>query len=223
MDLKNYEKILSVKTVGEAFAQDTVNIINNDFQNSPSYKNALVNGVEEDILLKFTKNFNKREIFFRPLKMFAKGTYVELDGKTYMVMEFIPNPIYPKAQITMCNDTLRWKGSDDSIIEYRCVIEGVGLSIDSDKPTDNERFITKSDGELDVYIPYNSDTKGIEVEQRFIFDGSAYDVLSIDKLTNVIDGQGIIKLTIKSTLKTDSDNIEDGVADDSSNSGWSGW
>jgi hypothetical protein len=217
MDLTLYEKRLNATSVSEAYKLDTINYINDIFAESPSYKQVLVDGVQKDCIISHTDNSNELELLFRPQEILNKGMYVEIDADTYMITDFIPNEIYPKAQVELCNSSLKWRDSSGNLFEYKCIVKGTVY-----KDEINKQIFT-SDSELTVLVQYNNDTKNIKPNQRFIFNEMAFDVQSIDTITNVYNGVGYIKLVVKFTSISQSDDLVNGVADDSGNSGWGAW
>jgi hypothetical protein len=221
MDLTKYKRRLGATSVSEAFINDTIAIINADFTNAPSYRVIKLNGVDEDCTFNLTKESNKREILLRPRKTIEKGMYVLLDTDIYIVTECVPNEIYPKAEIVLCNNTLRWRDTLNVLKQYSCIIKGDSISINGDV-TGDKRLVMDSMAELKIVVPYNDETKTIEPTQRFVFDGQAFDVTGIDRITDVYKDKGLITLTVKATAKTDTDDVATGVADDSGNSNWGG-
>lgn len=224
MDLSRYTKLLGTSSLSEAFINDTADIINMNFHDNPSYKRIKIDGKDSDCTVGHTKKSTDLTIFLRPYEKPNKGMYIELEEKTYIAIDYTPNIVYPKVQIRLCNNVLKWVNEEGILKEYKCIVEGLNLEVSEGLGNrDNQRLVLTSSAELNVVVQYNDDTKNIDIGQRFIFDGNAYTVNAIDKLSNVENGKGIIILTIKSTGKTDTDNVNDGVADDTGNSGWGGW
>jgi hypothetical protein len=221
MDLTKYKKRLGATSMSEAYVNDTIAIINADFTNAPSYRQIQLNGVDEDCTFNLTKESNKREILLRPRTIIKKGMYVQLESNDYIVTECVPNEIYPKAEIVLCNNTLRWRDTLNVLKQYSCIIKGDSISINNDN-TGDKRLVIDSIAELKVIVPYNDDTKTIEPTQRFVFDGNAFDVTGIDRMTDVFKDEGLIILTVKATAMTDTDDVVTNVADDSGNSNWGG-
>lgn len=224
MDLSKYTNLLGVNSLSEAFINDTADIIDTNFHYNPSYKRIKIDGEDKDCTVGHTKKSTDLTIFLRPYEKPNKGMYIELEERTYIAIDYTPNIVYPKVQIRLCNNVLKWVNEEGVLKEYKCIVEGLSLEVSEGSGNkDNQRLVLTSSAELNVVVQYNDDTKNIDIGQRFIFDGNAYTVNAIDKLSNVENGKGIIIFTIKSTGKTDTDNVNDGVADDTGNSGWGGW
>lgn len=218
MDLSLYEaKLNGAKTLTEGFLSNSEAIINESFSEAFSYRNIQINGVDDDCVFKRTKKSTKLEILLRPYRKITKGMYITFESNNYMVMDFVPNELYPKGEIELCNNTLRWRDDFNNLKEYNCIIKGDSYQINDDD------FITMSNAELALYVPSNDDTNSIKASQRFIFGKLAFEVSEIDSFTNIVNGVGYIEMKLKSTSKADTDDTDTGVADETGNSGWGDW
>lgn len=218
MDITLYEaKLNGAKTIAEGFLSNSEAVINESFSEAISYRRIQINGVDDDCVFKRTKKSTKLEIVLRPYKVINKGMYITFESNDYMVIDFVPNELYPKGEIELCNNTLRWRDDFNNLMEYNCILKGDSYKINDDD------FITMSDAELILYVPFNDDTDRITVTQRFVFGKFAFEVAEIDSFTNVVNGVGYIEMKLRSTSKTDSDDIDTGIADETGNSGWGDW
>lgn len=223
LDLTGYALRINAKTTGEAFVNGTVELVNSTFESNPSYEKILYNQSESDCLYRLHKyQSNIMYITLRPLTEVNKGDYVEFRGKTYLVDDFTPNDIYPKAEIIHCNNTLRWKDAFGSTFEFPCVLSGNTLVLDDAKYSNSNRFVLRSDSTINAKIAYNDSTKNIYPTQRFIINNKVFDVTTINDL-EVVDGKGFLELSLTSTAKSNTDDLDNSIADDSGDSGWSGW
>lgn len=221
MDLSQYESRLGgATTLAEGFLNTTATVANENFSKPMSYRKVLIDSVEADCQFKRGKKSNAVTITLRPYTKVFKGMYVFFEGKNYLVKDFTPNEIFPKCEIEMCNNTLRWR-DDFGLKEYWCVVKGDSFEVDDDKS------IIISDSELTVTVPYNDDTSSILPDQRFVFGKFAYSVSSVNSLSDTIlvDGKivGLMTLRLASSETTDTDDTDTGVADDKGNSGWGDW
>lgn len=219
MDLSLYQKMIGENNsnVTQAFINDSAVHMNDLFSKSPSYRKIFINGVESDGVFR-RKKFNQVNFLFRPFQLVDIGSYIDLEGRTYIVQDFIENEIYPKAHTSLCNRFLRWRDKQGDIQEFQCLMQGTTYKEDQG----GNKIIYHSNGELTVQVQYNTYTKTIKPLMRFIFDETVYEVSSID-LTNVYEDKGVLKLVLKFTNTADTDDKEKQVADDSGNSGWSAW
>lgn len=218
MDLTLYQKMIGATntSVTQAYINDTIAHVNDIFGKSPTFKQIEIDGVQTDCILNHTKKSTVLDLLFRPQSVLNKGMYALIGADTYMITEFIPNEIYPKATLELCNSILKWKDSLGDIKEFKCIVKSDTYNSESD------RQVYISDSELYVMVQYNDDTKKIKPTQRFIFSDRAYEVIQTDVVTNVYNDVGYIKLGVKSVGITTTDDKTNQVADSSGNSGWEG-
>ncbi|MGG4105152.1 hypothetical protein AAXB25_14645 [Paenibacillus lautus] len=218
MDLTLYQKMIGANNsnITQAYINDTILHVNDMFSKSPSYRQVLIDGVEADCIINRKKS-HQMDLLLRPNSLIDAGAYVELNQNTFIVLDFIDNEVYPKANVSLCNRSLRWKDGSE-IKEYKCSVKGTTY-----EENDDTQIIYNSDGKLTVHVQYNNDTKTIKPQMRFVFDESVYEVYSIDSTSSVYDGKGVLKLVLKFTNTTDTDDKDNQIADDSGNSGWGDW
>lgn len=218
MDLTLYQKMIGAnKSVTQAYVNDTISHVNDMFSNSPSFNRISLDGVDIDCILSHTKKSTVKELLLRPMTILNKGCYALIGSDTYIVNEFVPNEIYPKANLELCNSDLRWKDQSGNIHSYKCVVKASSFS----ETDDRQASILQS--ELVVLVQYNDNTKSVRPSQRFIFGDNAYEVTTIDSVTNVYKGVGVIEFIVKFTSTSVTDDLGGQVADDSGNSGWGEW
>lgn len=218
MDLALYSKMIGANNsnITQAYINDTILHVNDMFEKSPSFKIMDFDGVPTDVIINHKKS-NLLDILLRPRSILNKGIYASFEGDSYLITEFVKNEIYPKATIELCNASIKWK-SNDSVYEFKCIIKGNSYEKDGGSP-----LIATSESEISILVQYNNETKTIKPSQRFIFGNSAYEVVSIDEVTNVYNEKGILKLGIRYASATDTDDKENQIADSSGNSGWGEW
>lgn len=218
MDLTLYQKIVGVSTsTPNAYVNDTITHVNGMFNQSPSFKKIKIDGVEKDCILSHTKKANVLDLLFRPKSVLNRGIYVTVDADTYLITEFVPNEIYPKAVVELCNESLKWKDALGNVLEHKCVIKARTFT------EIEERQVMIGQEELIVLVQYNRDTKTIIPTQRFILGDQTYEMLTIDDVTQIYNGVGIMQCTVKLSSTADSDDVVNKIADDSGNSNWGGW
>lgn len=108
--------------------------------------------------------------------------------------------IYP------CNYLLKWvdiKGKADR--ESYCVVEDATMYTDGIK---EETVIKYQDQMIKIVIPSSVEINKFTEDQRLYVDGKFYVITSVNRLT-----KGITRLTAVSTLKSEYDNEELGIAD----------
>lgn len=219
MNISLYEKELGASTIPEALTNGSIAYVNGIFDKSPSYKKVFVDGLETEVWLNHTKKYNELGVLFRPLTIFNRGSYVESNQDVYMLTEFIQNEIYPKGKLELCNSNLKWKDESQVLQDYKCIVKGSFY----DEEEVAENLIIGSKAELKIIVQYNDNTKKIIPKQRFVFEGNAYEVATIDSISKVYLDSGLIELGVNFVSLTSTDDTTDDVADESGNSGWGDW
>jgi hypothetical protein len=217
MDLTLYKKVLGSNSVAQGYIKDTILHVNDSFSKSPSFRQVEINGEMIDAIVSQVKKSTEIEFLFRPQTKFDKGVYVSIGQDIYLIKDFLPNEIYPKAKAELCNSSLKWRSSAGDLLEYKCVVKSSSFG----ERTERQAFILHS--ELIVLVQYNDDTKTIKPTQRFIFGGHVYEVTTIDSVTDVYNDKGIVELIVKFASSSSTDDIDNQIPDDSGNSGWGEW
>jgi hypothetical protein len=219
MDLSKYEKTIGYSSISESHIGSTIQNVNEYINNSPNLATVIVQSVEVECVINNSKKFGEKNILFRPQTKIDVGDYIGYNEETYLTMNTVPSEIYPKAEVKICNKSLKWN-LNSILVEYPCVVSGEVYKEDT---TTEDSLVITHDADLVVYVQYNSQTTQIKPKQRFVFNGYAFEVDGIDSVSKVFSEKGLIKLELNSVSISDSDNTTDEIADDSSNSGWGGW
>lgn len=196
-------------SINESMKQDTINTINELFANSPSYKEINIGYSSVDVRLSSTDKSDVRVIYFRPQEIYYVGDYAEMEDGFWIISEFDNNELYPKALIQKCNHVIKWKDSQDNLFSFNCIATSEDFNVTEHK------YISLTNGEARVFVQYNTSTKNIVLQQRFIFNGSVFEVVGIDKLTKVVSENGIINLIMRLTISNDKDDFTNSIADNS--------
>jgi hypothetical protein len=201
----------------------TKEVINNSFADSPTYKVVIIDGSDVESRLISGDSSTEKELLFRPEFMTYKGALVDIDGVHWMVKEIDHDGVKPKAQITKCNQVLKWNNADVTY-EVPCIVEdGTKFGLQHDE------YLVTAKGELRVLVTYNSITKEIKEQFRFIIRERAYQVVGINDLTHIDNDKGYLQLVIALDTKTSGDDLTNNVADNSqvnvseNSDNWSRW
>jgi hypothetical protein len=215
MDFDVYKRRLENTTsASEALISATKRQIQSMFSESPLFQNVKVDGKDDKGVRVSFESENERQLLFKPDDSILKGQTVKISDGTWLVTEFSPDIIYPKAIVTLCNQTLKWK-SDTATYEYLVVAKGKGYKLNE---IDEEVKII--DGDVLVQIKYDSITKEITETDRFIVGGRAYEVSGIDSVTNIVNDIGFLEITLNLTFTSSTDDIANKIAGETS--GWVG-
>jgi hypothetical protein len=214
MDLEVYKRKLGANSSSEALMNASIEQIKSMFKESPLYKVILLDGVSKGVRVNFEKE-NERQLLLQPQGSAVKGTIADFDGHKWLVTKVKPDIVYPKAQVVLCNQVVKW---NDGTTTHEYPSVAIGKSYDLDEAKD---YMNIPEGQVVAQIPYNSNTKTIKIGQRFLLGDKAYEVIGIDDITNILNGTGIIVATLEITSKADTDDAVNKVADNNT-SGWGG-
>lgn len=216
MDLEAYKRRLGTSSSSEALVNASIQQIKSMFKESPLFKTILLDGQSMGVRVNYEKE-NERELLLQPEESTSKGAIANFDGSNWLVAEFKSDIVYPKAKVVLCNQVIKWSDTTGSF-EYPCITRGK-----TTYDLKEGKYMSLPEGDITVQLPYNSNTKSIKEGQRFIFADKAYEVVGVDNLSQVINGAGILQLTLERTSKSESDDTSTDVADNSTNtSGWGG-
>jgi len=141
---------------------------------------------------------------------FSKGDYIHVtyggETTTWLLTTLDLTSLYNvNGRLEQCNNTLKWRDSNDKLRSYPCVIQD---EIREDR-TKSNKMITLPDGYVNVYVQNNVYTQELTVNKRFIFNGSAYQIRSI---VNYAD-TGLIKyVMLKDTDNSELDDLTNNIA-----------
>jgi len=143
--------------------------------------------------------------------VFQKGDYIHMayggESTTWLLTTLEATALYDvKGRLEQCNNDMKWIDSNGVLQSYRCVIQD---EIKEDRIRDN-RYITIPDGYIRVYVQSNSDTSQLKTNQRFIFNGSAYQIRSV---INYADTGLIRYIMVKDAENEETDDLINNIAD----------
>lgn len=188
----------------EAEINSTKQFVNSNFKQNPSYQVITVDGVQHEAIVDNGKLPNTKQILFKPDTQVFTGqiAIVESNGMTskYLTSQTIPNEIYPKVLSMKCNNVMNVGG-----IEVDCVItnELRGQHIFREE-TDGDVALTVPKDSLIGFLPYNSISNTIKHLDKFVLNGTTWEVGAIDKISLVDGNFGIIQLMLRLTTSESS-------------------
>jgi hypothetical protein len=183
-----------------------------DSPDSLSYKTVKINGNDDNLTVNSSSsNPDVKLITSLPNKVFHIGDYVNWSNNAWLITKAdADDEIYVDGEMQLCNYTLTFQSKiNGTILSYPCV-----------KTTSNtigiqeNKVINAPDGTVYIELPFDSDTKLLDVDDRFFIDDlsvpvpQVYAVSKPDRTSN----KGIIKLTMKQdAYNKDTDDISKGV------------
>jgi hypothetical protein len=202
----------------QAYINVSTDVIASSFKNSPHYTQVIVDGVLMDAIKQLDKDSKVKNLVFLPSTTVSIGGTVTISSETWLIMDFDANPLYPKAKINRCNQSVKWVNGATTL-EYPCVMTSEILDSDSNAKMN----LPKS--EFLVYLKYNGDTVVLKEGKRLVLGDRAYEVIAYDNITHVVDSTGVLTLRVKTDLTRDTDDLDERVAENpsSTSGGWSRW
>lgn len=153
-----------------------------------------------------------KKLFCELKSKVKRGSIVKLDNRTFLVVSRPEsNLAYLKCKIVETNNQLKWKDNNNNIFTHQCIVSNVKQF----NFLEENKYMTLPYGKLDITVQYNSETKNIQLDHRFILNSSVYKVVGIDDVTGVLNSEGILYLTIDKTTKLDADDFINQIADNS--------
>lgn len=157
------------------------------FEKAPSAKNTLVDGELKKMIVSSTQALNEKTFVLMPGDTIKIGDIVVWENLHWLVVELdFDNTIAYKGRIAQCNRQIRWQNLvTKNIIERWCLMTKPYTS-----NVTNGTQVSVSNREYKVQIPYDDETKLVDLDKRFmleIIDGKprTYSCTSVDQQTNV--------------------------------------
>lgn len=218
----NLEDIENEYNVGTSYGNNTDYFIEQTFHSSPSYRIAKIESYQkphidkmECRVISVERMGALREVLFRPsAEGLGVGTYMIFDDQKWLIFDIWSSK---KVMVERCNDTLIWIDRYGNLNQIDCIASTTDLGSKAKKNKDeiewNKLDVFLPLGQIFIFIEKRPETTSIELNDRFIFGSSAYEVTGIDDVTAVMANQyGIIQFTLKKSITTSRDNFETRIA-----------
>ena len=157
------------------------------FEKAPSAKNTLVDGELKKMIVSSTQVLNEKTFVLMPGDTIKIGDIVVWENLHWLVVELdFDNTIAYKGRIAQCNRQIRWQNpATKDIIERWCLMTKPYTS-----NVTNGTQISVSNREYKVQIPYDEETKLVDLDKRFMLElingkPRTYSCTSVDQQTNV--------------------------------------
>lgn len=157
------------------------------FEKAPSAKNTLVDGELKKMIVSSTQVLNEKTFVLMPGDTIKIGDIVVWENLHWLVVELdFDNTIAYKGRIAQCNRQIRWQNPvTKDIIERWCLMTKPYTS-----NVTNGTQISVSNREYKVQIPYDDETKLVDLDKRFMLElingkPRTYSCTSVDQQTNV--------------------------------------
>ena len=157
------------------------------FEKAPSAKNTLVDGELKKMIVSSTQALNEKTFVLMPGDTIKIGDIVVWENLHWLVVELdFDNTIAYKGRIAQCNRQIRWQNPvTKDIIERWCLMTKPYTS-----NVTNGTQVSVSNREYKVQIPYDDETKLVDLDKRFMLElingrPRTYNCTSVDQQTNV--------------------------------------
>ena len=157
------------------------------FEKAPSAKNTLVDGELKKMIVSSTQALNEKTFVLMPGDTIKIGDIVVWENLHWLVVELdFDNTIAYKGRIAQCNRQIRWQNpATKDIIERWCLMTKPYTS-----NVTNGTQVSVSNREYKVQIPYDDETKLVDLDKRFMLElingrPRTYNCTSVDQQTNV--------------------------------------
>ncbi len=180
--------------------------ISNHITASLSYKEVKIDGVDTHLIVDSGTKPYYKIIKSVPNENYYGGEIVDFANSKWLVVSADSDKeIYTDGEMHECTWNLKWQNSDGDVIQTWAVVERLSsVGIDEDK------VIKVGANQLNVLVPYNSETIKIRKDKRFFIDNNfenptAYKVELTNTTAHVKNGHGYIEIIMKETQTSPND------------------
>jgi len=211
MDINYYRKINGLYKMSkkrDADIEYTKRQILQSFDDSMLAFEVSIDEREQTILVTYSAKDQLSKIISKPNETFDNGEIVTWENGRYLIYEVDPDKrIYTKGLMKKCVGTLKWQDEYGEIHEAwfaRKTDVSPNFGID-----DRSKTLTMPDERRQIIIQSNEQTQKFRKEQRFIVDGRAWKIITLDDVAD-----GVINIVLEeSRINPAKDNVELRVAD----------
>lgn len=184
--------------------------ISQSFKDSPSYQEVYINSSSTLTGVRIVDDSQSKEqklVVAQNEVSYSSGDYLTWNNEKWLtsIVDDMGG-IYKRGIVTRCTSSIKWLTTDGfqreayfSLLNNN--LSSIGIQQGQIIDLGNER--------RQIVIQSNEDTKGINKDKRFIFDGRAWKVVNVDRLS-----QGVIYLGLEEDqFDPTNDNIELRIAD----------
>ena len=184
---------------------------------SLSYKHAMISGVERQVAIMDSSEFNIKKIFALPGESIPHGELVEWENAFWLITEIDAHSEFCiKGKMQRCNYLLKWINNDGDIVSRWCIVEDGTKYLIGEKNSD---IMDIGDARIAVTIGKDNETNKLGRGRRFLIDDLdaadvlAYQITKPNKLFNIYNGVGVFRFILNEVNRTDNDNVELRIAD----------
>lgn len=209
LDITLYQDRLNAYKIGTKDNQIDLmkNQIINDFLTNPSYFSVDIDGTARDVHI---TDDEKVKVLCKPNEGINVGSIITWKTHKWICIETNNNDdVQVIGEIKKSNHILKWKNASNQTISYPAIVENFRSQTDG---IHEDKFLIVGDNELFVTLSNNSDTSILTRDFRFIIDNIPYKISKPDSVTK----PGLVILTLIEDPKRDTDDLVNGIADNTS-------
>lgn len=183
--------------LSEDIKNNTLDIIHFQFEQSPTYKEILINGANVGARVIDEEKTDEKTLLFKPPFTVTMGSVAELSDGKWILVETFNDEVFPKAKIKQANQILPLTGLQT---ETQIGTDEFGRPINEYVPTSptllpcivessiyqpkEDSVITLPNGKILVTIPYTIHDD-ISDNKEFELYGEKYKIVGIDRTKSV--------------------------------------
>jgi hypothetical protein len=183
-----------------------------DFTSLANYHKIPINNIDTEVQIVSTSNLNIFDILSKPNETLNTGDLVYwLDNNWLITDVSADNTVYTKGKLESCNNQMNVY-KNNILYQIPCIL-GNKLS---DDDFNNTKIITTLKGDIIATVQANSITSGFKENDRFIFNGRAYKIKSVNNFLNTsttINSNKLIYFGLDVDVISDSDDLTNNIAD----------
>ena len=171
--------------------------LTNRLPRNGSYKSVKIDGVDSNLIIDSGTRKYDKNITSMPGKVFYSGQIVDFANSKYLIEEAdSDDELYVDGTMRECTYLLKWQDASGNIIQRWCITESNGsIGVDGNK------IVELGNGQMNVILPYDSETIKIRTNKRFYIDNNLenptpYMVTNPSTTSHVHNGHGYLTFVV---------------------------
>lgn len=224
-----YSKSLKVEgeTRRDRVIYQTQRIMNSRVPNSPAYKNVLIDGEPQDVVITSSTEMYSKKINAMPGERIYMGSIVEWNGRHFIINATdVEDEVYQRGTMYQCNVYLKWQNEKGEIVARYGFCEDLSQFAAG---VVESKIMNSIEQNYTITFPVDEETVKLRRDRRFLMDvitdePDAYIltnrkvILNDFSVTDIsetdFDGKDkLLLLTFSQTQRSEKDNFELMIAD----------
>lgn len=191
--------------------QQNISIYSNDFTNSLSYEEIILNNSMDKLPVHIIANGKiptiRSIVMYPGLEIKAGDKVTQDNGSQWICLHVEDNSLYSKGKIEKCNFDLKWIDNGGFIQNFPSILY---FNARSNFGTEEDKVMNLPAGRRQIVVSKNNYTQSIQRDTRFIVGSEAFKVIDTDYMSD----DGLVNLSLQSDqIDPVKDNLELGIAD----------